>query len=289
MELQFFCPRWGCETLSWEDFLTKVCRADYEGVEFAIPSSISSEELDQICDSVERYGLLMIGQHFDTYESNYERHFEIYQAWFEKIKPYPFLKINSQTGKDYFSADQNKALIAVAKNFSSQSGICVVHETHRNKFSFAAHVTRGYLEEIPDLQITFDVSHWVNVAESWLTDQADAIDIAIQRTRHIHARVGYTEGPQVPDPRVPEWQQALQAHLNWWDQVIFHRQSEGSPSLTITPEFGPYPYLVELPITRQPITNQWDVNQWMMRFLRERYQAGHTVTPGENVFPVHRK
>jgi hypothetical protein len=39
-------------------------------------------------------------------------------------------------------------------------------------------------------------------------------------TKHIHARVGYAQGPQVPDPRAPEYQAALVAHERWWDQIL---------------------------------------------------------------------
>jgi hypothetical protein len=66
------------------------------------------------------------------------------------------------------------------------------------------------------MKITFDASHWVCVAESYLDDQAAAMELAIERADHVHARVGYPEGPQVPNPRVAEWEQALQKHLYWW-------------------------------------------------------------------------
>jgi len=148
----------------------------------------------------------------------------------------------------------------------------VHHETHRGKFSFAAHITKQYLQKIPDLQITLDASHWVCVAESFLKNQQEAMHLAIERTEHIHARVGYEEGPQVPDPRVPEWQYALDMHLNWWDKIAARKTNEGTDAvLTITPEFGPFPYMVSMPFTQQAITNQWEVNAYMMQLLRERY------------------
>jgi hypothetical protein len=156
--------------------------------------------------------------------------------------------------------------------FSQNTGVKVYHETHRNKFSFAAHITKEYLQEIPGLQITLDASHWVCVAESFLKNQQEAMHLAIERTEHIHARVGYEEGPQVPDPRAPEWQPALNMHLNWWDKVVDRKRLEGADAiLTITPEFGPFPYMVSMPFTQQPITNQWEVNAYMMQLLRERY------------------
>lgn len=277
LELKFFCPRWGSESLGLDDFFRKVKGAGYDGVEYAIAGDTTIAQLDEIWIGAARYGLLLIAQHYDTYESNYDKHFEAHGRWFEKLRGYPVVKVNSQTGKDYFSFEQNKSLIDLTSAFSAGTGIEVCHETHRNKFSFAAHITRQYLQGIPDLNITFDVSHWICVAESYLQDQLPAVEIAIARTGHIHARVGYPEGPQIPDPRVPEWQDALNVHLNFWDQVVAFKEKQNHSLLTISPEFGPYPYLVELPGSRRPIADQWDINVWMMRLLKERYKLRENI------------
>jgi len=270
LQLQFFCPRWGSEGLPWDEFLGRVRDEGYDGVELGIAHSMERREMEDICNEVEQHGLLLLVQHYDTVDANFSRHCETYNEWLYDMKDYPIAKINSQTGRDIFSFEQNASLIGSAMMFTNATGIEVVHETHRNKWSFAAHIAKSYLERIPDLRITLDASHWVCVAESFLQDQSDAMDLAIGRTRHIHARIGYPCGPQVPDPRAQEWQEALGRHLDWWDAVVAQRQ-EDSTSLTITPEFGPYPYMVELPYSRQPIVSQWEVNVWMMRLLRERW------------------
>jgi len=269
MELQFFCPRWGSEALSWNDFFRKVKSAGYDGVEYAIAESVTIAELDEVWTKAFKHDLLLIAQHYDTYEPDFDLHLALYVKWFEKIKGYPVVKINSQTGKDFFSFEQNGALIAVATRFSNETGIPVVHETHRNKFSFAAHITREYLLGIPNLRITLDASHWVCVAESFLSDQKEAMELAILRTDHIHARVGYLEGPQVTDPAAPECLEALNAHLQWWDSVVEGKKKD--EVLTISPEFGPYPYMVTLPYSGQSVADQWVVNVWMMNLLKERY------------------
>ena len=92
----------------------------------------------------------------------------------------------------------------------------------------------------------------------------------MERTEHLHARVGYPEGPQVSDPRITQWQPALQAHLKWWDKIA-ERKKQENEILTITPEFGPFPYMIPLPQSGEPIANQWDVNLFMMNLLRKRY------------------
>ena len=178
------------------------------------------------------------------------------------------LFINTQTGKDFFSYEQNTGLIQIADEVSQKSGVKIIHETHRGKFTFAAHITAQFLQNIPELRLGLDLSHWCNVAESYLDDQPEALNLALSRTDHIHARVGFPEGPQIPDPRAPEWKEALDKHVGWWKKVIDLRREEGWTEFTITPEFGPYPYMTIIPFNRQPIANQWDVNLFMMKYLK---------------------
>lgn len=273
MQLQFFCPRWGSEQYGWDDLFTRIRAEGYDGLEYSIAADTSRQELDSVWNSAERHNSRIIAQHYDTADPDFNRHFDKYSAWIDKIKVYPMLKLNTQTGRDFFNFEQNRALIEASMRAMAGTGIKILHETHRGKFSFAAHVTKEYLEKIPALELTLDASHWVNVSETFLEDQPAAMALAIERTGHIHARVGYPEGPQISDPRVPEWRHALDHHLVWWDAVAERfRQDSSSGPLTIAPEFGPYPYLVELPFTRQPITSQWEVNAWMMRLLKDRYK-----------------
>lgn len=270
MELKFFATRWGSEDLSWDDFTLKAKQAGYNGIEFGVPNETVPAQLDSIWETLLKHRMLIIPQQYGTYDADFNLHFDRYSAWLELVKPYPAFKIDSQTGKDFFTFDQNKKLIDAATKHTQDSGIKIYHETHRNKALFAAHISRDYLEKIPDLQITLDISHWVNVAESYLEDQPEAVDIAVQRTGHIHTRVGYPEGPQVPDPRVPEWQEALNHHLSWWDRIAERVRNEDGV-LTITPEFGPYPYMVHLPGSNAPISHQWTINCFMKDLLKDRY------------------
>ena len=126
---------------------------------------------------------------------------------------------------------------------------------------------RSFLKKTA-LGLTVDFSHWCNTAESFLDDQVKALGLAISRADHIHARVGFPEGPQVMDPRSPEWQEALNLHLGWWKKIAAARLADGADMLTIAPEFGPEPYMPLLPVTKQPWPSQWDVNVYMMELLR---------------------
>lgn len=272
MQIKYFCPRWGSEQIPWNEFLEKVKTAGYDGVEYGIAAEEPQKNLEEVFNKTAAHGLLLIAQHYDTYTGDFELHKTRFANWFGKIKAFRPFKVNTQTGKDYFTLEQNGEIIGIAENFSEASGIDVVHETHRNKFSFAAHITKEYLKILPFLRLTFDVSHWINVSESYLEDQEEAVLLAINRSDHIHTRVGYPEGPQVPDPRAPEWQDAVNRHIAWWDLIVKKRKIESPDGvLTITPEFGPYPYMVHLPFVNHPISNQWEINEHMMELLRKRY------------------
>lgn len=262
--VRFFCPRWGSEHVPWPVFLEKVRSAGFDGIEWAIPGGTPAAELDQVWNLTEKANIPVIVQHYDTVLADFNQHMDAYMGWLTRMGPYPALLINSQTGRDHFTFEQNRALINMSYVQAEKYGRPLVHETHRGKFSFAAHVTKPYLEALSHLRLTLDVSHWVCVAESYLTDQQEALQLAWERTSHVHARVGYTEGPQVPDPWQGRWEQALKFHLSCWDEVVDRRKHCGG--LTITTEFGPFPYS-----TRNSPARQWAMNQWMLQILQKRY------------------
>lgn len=270
MDIQFFCPHWGSETLPFNTFLEKVKQAGYTGVEMSLP--FDTEQRQSIVTAISAMGLQLIAQHWETVDAGFETHLYNYKRRLHNLAAAHPLFINTQTGKDYYSFEQNAILIDAASEISTATGVNIVHETHRGKFSFAAHVTKTYLDKIPSLQLCLDVSHWCCVAETMLDDQPEAVEMAIDHSRHIHARVGFTEGPQVMDPRAPEWNDIVERHIGWWQKVIEKNHASGLP-VTITTEFGPFPYLQHLPYTQMPIYSQWDVNVYMMELLRKRFAA----------------
>ncbi|MGK6350333.1 sugar phosphate isomerase/epimerase family protein [Parapedobacter sp. DT-150] len=264
--ITYFCTDWG-RSVPWDDYCKRVADAGYDGVETWMPTD--SATLQELRTALDKYDLSCIflcsgsGKDFNTYLNTYKRNLERAAA----LEP---VLINSHTGKDHFSRPQNEALVAAADSISRATDIPIAHETHRGRFSFAAHVTREYLERLPYLQLTLDISHWCNVHESMLDDQPEAVALALQRTAHIHARIGHPQGPQVNDPRAPEWADIVQRHLTWWDTVVANHRAARKP-LTITMEFGPPNYLPTLPYTRQPVADQWQINEYMLNLLKTRY------------------
>ena len=150
---------------------------------------------------------------------------------------------------------------------SQSSGICILIETHRARPTYSAIETRKYLEDIPEFRLTADFSHWMVVHESDLADQQTNVRLAVARADYIHARVGYAEGPQIPDPRAPEWRGAVATHLELWQQIIDQHKTDDKESLYITPEFGPPAYMHTVPFTNQPVGDVWEQNVYMKDLL----------------------
>jgi sugar phosphate isomerase/epimerase len=269
MEILFFCPRWGSAAIPWPEFAGKVREAGYDGIETDIPTDPRTR--DEMMTALEENGLLLVAQHWETVDPVFEAHLDEYTGRIAFLAAARPLFINSQTGKDYFSFRENQLLLLAAETAYKAMGVPVYHETHRGKFSFAAHITKEFLARIPDLQLTLDISHWCAVAESLLDDQQEALHAALCRTRHIHARVGHTQGPQVTDPRSSEWKDALAFHLQCWDKVVELNQRKATPFLSFTTEFGPAPYMLYHPHSNEPIADQWELNIFMKDMLRERY------------------
>jgi hypothetical protein len=181
------------------------------------------------------------------------------------------LFFNAHSGYDNWSPAEAEDFYGQSLALEEHAGVPVSHETHRSRYFATPWQTRHILERFPGLRVTCDFSHWVCVCERLLPDLGETIALAARHCHHLHARVGFEEGPQVPDPSAPEYAPHLAAHEAWWDQVWQSQQSRGLAQSTLTPEFGPPPYMHTLPHTRLPVANLADVCDWMARRQAARF------------------
>src|SRR5689334_20373005 len=119
MEIKFFCPRWGSESLSWDIFCHKVKSAGYHGVEAGVP--FEQHERNEMAEAIHKHGLLLIGQYWQSFEKDFTSHKASYQKHLGNIATLSPIKIDTQTGKDYFSFEQNKQLFETASLFTKQT------------------------------------------------------------------------------------------------------------------------------------------------------------------------
>jgi sugar phosphate isomerase/epimerase len=268
--LKIFATNWGFSG-TMDAFCAKAKSEGYEGIEVWWNSSKTVQ--DELFSALKKYqlevGFLVSGD-----DKDFKKHRETFiknlsEATAQSIQKPSY--INCHSGKDFFSYEENKTFIDLTTEIHKKTSIPIYHETHRGRMLFAAHITKNFIDKNPDLRLTLDISHWTNVHESLLENQPEAVQAALERTSHIHTRIGHEEGPQVNDPRAPEWADAVKAHLGWWDKVVEMKMKAGQP-LTMLTEFGPPNYLPTLPYSNLPVANQWEINVYMMKLMRNRYK-----------------
>ena len=152
-------------------------------------------------------------------------------------------------------------------------GIKVSFETHRGRALFNPWVTKRIARELPNLLLTCDFSHWCVVCERLMDTELDVIHELAPHAHHIHARVGYDQGPQVPHPATPEYEYALRAHQGWWEILWRSQLERGMEITTMTPEFGPDGYLQMRPFTQEPVADLNELNLWMAEEERRHFAA----------------
>lgn len=273
MLVQYLCPHWGQESLAPESFLEKVIAAGYHGIEINAGAVENPHHWIACLKEIreQHKGFIVVAQM--VLEEQYGTFDQFRKAMVHRLEllaGFDPLFINSHTGRDYFSFRENAALIQSAADFSKQQKVPVYHETHRGRFSYALHRMPEYLALFPELELVADYSHWCAVSESMLSFQEDTLKQLTPHIKHIHARVGYEHGPQLPDPFAPAYQQYLDRFTSWWQRILDHHRHQET-SFTICTEAGPVPYMQVNPDSGQPIADQWTININMLGYLQRAF------------------
>jgi len=270
MRIKYFCSWWGLDTLRLRPLLEKVKGAAYDGIEINIPSDAEGRRelralLDEFQLDVIAHQYQAAGRDFDDYLRSFEQCIDI-AASFEP------LLVNSHTGRDYWTREQNLRFVEITQKAEQRYGIPILHESHRRHFLYSAPAALEYFQQAPKLRITADLAHWVCVAECLLEGHELALEEAIRRADHIHARVGFAEGPQVPDPFSPIWSRELQVFSGWWLRIAQRFRAEGRESLTVTPEYGPPPYGWVSLQSGEPLRDFFAMNLLMRDYLHAHFK-----------------
>jgi len=277
MKLDFCCPFWGSEPMSFPAFLSRALESGYRGIEIKLPSEPNF--LSDFQQSLDRHREidpdfpLVLQCIIDPGSSNLDFYILEIKNKLLELSSYAPLFINSHTGKDYYSFDQNCRILDAMQNLASQKGIRILHETHRGRFSFHAPSLVPYLERFPELELAGDFSHFCTVSESMLEGQEENLRKIIPNVSHIHARIGFEQGPQVNDPQAPEWETHSQLFLGWWKSILLDKKERKWDRFTISPEFGPKPYMPLMPYSLEPLSDQWENNRIMKEIIMKSFHT----------------
>lgn len=99
-------------------------------------------------------------------------------------------------------------------------------------------------------------------------------NVIIPRVRHIHARIGTCQAPQVADPEDPHVHEAVERCMGLWGDVWRNGRPDvhGDTCLRfVTPEFGPTPYT---PMVKgEAVSNVRTICDAMVQRLHDAFQS----------------
>jgi sugar phosphate isomerase/epimerase len=263
---------WGVSE-PWATFLPRARAAGYGAIEVNI-LELAPTARGELRARLADLGLGLVAQIFsDGFATGGDvaTHADSFRAQCDLALGMQARLVNCHGGRDAFS--RAEALDFYRRVVEHERGLplAVAHELHRGRVFHAPWSTVPVLAAFPQLRVTADFSHWVCVCERLLEDQLPAIRLVAERCLHLHARVGHAQGPQVSDPRAPEWAGELAAHERWWDLCWSAQERHGMQETTLTPEFGPPRYQPCAPFSRAPLADLAAVCDWMARRQSERF------------------
>ena len=277
MEQHFYKTLWGV-TNSIEESCRIAKEDNFTGIEGPAPTdpdqrdtffeTLEAHDLDWICEittcTPEGKFIPEPGRHFTEHLMDLE------DRLVDALPGEPRF-ITTLAGADNWSYGDTIEFFLGILNLEEGYGVPISVETHRGRPLVSPWLTREILNWFPQLKLTCDFSHWCVVSERLLLDEEPKLlEQVANSAYHIHGRIGYDQGAQVPDPRLPQYQQELDSHLNWWRAIKTAKVKQGRKTMTLTPEFGPDGYQqIELS-SGGPATDLRELNLWMADLLRRK-------------------
>ena len=265
----------GTPWTSISSFIGDAAREGYAGVEFPLAhlgfeDGGQSERLQNVCDALEKANMLAIPLIATRPEdwSDPSAHLDAFKEQALQAAKLNATKAAVHCGADSFDHQTTVKFLRDCQSVASDLDLQICVETHRGRPLFEPWRTARLLEALPDLWLTSDLSHWHVVVDRHPQDIMDYFDEASRRSAHVHARIGHEKGAQVPHPGDPMWAEHLELYRRWWSlsrDAALQREAV----FTITPEFGPPPYMNTRPFTHERDADVTELNLWMKDKLLE--------------------
>lgn len=275
MELELYRTRWGTGG-SLAAFAREARSAGFDGIESPAPKSRKEElELASVLESTGMPWIAEVvtgGDYVPQRNLDLPRHIEDLRKGLKRCASFAPERVNCIGGLDAWSDADVLRFFEAGMETAAILDLDLCFETHRSRCLFNPWRCARMVEALPELCLTADLSHWCVVAERLMDTEVPTLERIAPNIRHVHARVGYDQGPQVPHPAAPEYAAALASHQLCWEIFWSAQMVSGAGRTTMTPEFGPDGYLHQLPFTQAPVADLWDINRWMAREERRHFQ-----------------
>lgn len=276
MKLEIFKTMWGFEG-NFETACREAKEAGFDGIEGRSPLDRDAREHWKAC--LEKYDLFFIGEivtggdFVPARHDSLQKHINDVEEGIKNSLELNPRFMTCMGGCDAWSEEESMAFFKGAMEIAEKYQINISFETHRSRSLFTPWITRRMVEALPQMKLTMDISHWCVVSERLMDTELDTIRAIAPNVHHIHARVGYAQGAQVPHPAAPEYKEALVSHQECWEIVWDAQNVHEMQITTMTPEFGPDGYLHTIPFTNAPVADLWEINCWMSETERTHYEG----------------
>lgn len=263
MKLQVYKSLWGMDG-NLEENVTRIVEAGYDGIEVATQEVQEPQRLKELLADHKLDLIALVYTEGDDHSAHFKR-------VVEQAVSFGPSKIVAHAGRDLMPFVKQVRFLVHALRIEESIGVPIAHETHRRRPFLSPMNTLALLRELPEIKLNIDYSHWCCVTESMLQDHTEALQISAEHAIHLHGRVGYENGPQVSDPRAPEWSEHVRLHELWWHHIIELQRARRAEVFTFTPEYGPPSYMHTLPNTNEPVADLWDVCLWGAERFRQQF------------------
>jgi sugar phosphate isomerase/epimerase len=276
MKLKLFKTLWGHEG-GIEQACEQALAAGFHGIEGAAP--LDSRQQAQWQNLFTAHGLEYIaeittaGTYVPRRQATPAEHLDSFKRKLEASLAINPRFITSLAGCDAWEEKDSIVFFEQAMKLAKEYRVDVSFETHRSRSFFNPWSTLRICRQLPELKLTFDFSHWCVVCERLMDTEMDVLEALAPQAFHIHARIGYDQGPQVPDPAIPRFRKELASHQGWWQMLWESMHARGFAEYTMTPEFGPDGYQAIDTVSNQPVGDLWQINQWMAQQQKQQFES----------------
>ncbi|RYF99124.1 MAG: hypothetical protein EOO02_17535 [Chitinophagaceae bacterium] len=157
MKLKVLCTRWGSEHLPVQEFIDKVIATGYDGIDTWLPENY--DERERLFKLAEENKLIVVIQQYQAAGNTIAAFCNNLRTHLSEAASYKPYLINSHTGRDYFSFEDQQRVLDASDDFSEGRGVLVSHETHRGRIGYSPSNAMQHFRLRPAMKVTADISH----------------------------------------------------------------------------------------------------------------------------------
>lgn len=253
-----------------EKKVEKIAEAGFRGILGRLPAPEEAELWRKLLD---RYGLRFGIEAFPADP-------EDFSEFLRQANEFGVSYVNAQVKDAFVVGDQAIARLQGIITAGAKASVPVFVETHRGRITQDLLRTIEYVQALPDLRLTIDLSHYVLAGEMlYPDDRAEAcFQILLERTSCIHGRI--SNGQQIQVDIGPKGEHPMTSrYLEWWKQGMMNWRKEARPGdiLPFVCELGPLPYAIGrkgyLEATQEEISDRWEQSLLVKRLAEETWKS----------------